>query len=556
MNLRPFSGPSLSVASVAVLAGLLLPGAAQASPPPAAADPCSSLRVADFSGVGDGAAPTKVMFGTLVRDMEVSDREAWQNSRRSRAMGAGIPDDITRIPDHCLVEGYVNPHIHFEMRLPEPENWNGKFLLHACDGWCGKISSDATMAGLIRNYATLTHNGGHWGEHPFDGIWAIDNVQARIDFGYRANHVLPMAARAIIEKYYGNQPKRSYVTGCSKGGQAGVMAALRYPDDFDGVIARGPTVDYTKVNILRCAGIEKTVFDESGQPRMMARKVPMLQKAVMDYCDEKDGLKDRLISDPRKCDFDPATIQCGQPGVGPNCLTEAEVQIVRELYAPIRNSEGERIYPGTSLGSESGWPAWIFPIAGNPPIHGTKTTYAEQCGGDFLRYLAFRDSPGPGWDWRSEFDWERDKHLLPDMGSLWDATNPDLREFRDSGGKMIVVHGWADPSIPADASIDWYEDVSAFMGGRDQVVDFARLFLLPGVEHCDGGPGPEDFDALAMLEKWVEEGEAPDSMLTKRMEDGELVRTRPVYPYPLEAVYEGSGSIDDASNFRAHDPRE
>lgn len=528
---------------------------AAASPPPAAADSCSALRIVDFSGIGDGAAPTKVMYGTQQQNIEISTQQAWQNSRRSRAMAAGIPEGITKLPDHCLVEGYVNPHIQFELRLPEPENWNGKFLLVACDGWCGKISTDATMAGLIRNYATMTHNGGHWGEHPFDGIWASDNVQARVDFGYRANHVLPIAAKAIIEQYYGSLPEYSYLTGCSKGGQAGVMAALRFPDDFDGVLSRGPTIDYTKVNILRCTALDKAVFDDEGNPKMYATKVSMLQSAVMEYCDEKDGLRDRQISDPRKCDFDPAMIQCEEGKARENCLTAQEVEVVRNIYSPVRNAKGEQLYAGTPLGSESAWPAWALPVNGAVPIHGKQLTYAQQCGGDFLRYLAFRDSPGPGWDWRSEFDWERDKHLLSDMGILWDAGNPDLREFRDSGGKIIITHGWADASIPAEASIEWYDDVSAFMGGYDKAAEFARLFLLPGVEHCDGGPGPEDFDALDLLEKWVEEGDAPDVLATKRTEDGEVVRTRPVFPYPLETVYKGRGDIDKAENFKSKAPR-
>lgn len=534
---------------------LLLSLGAAASPPPPADDPCSTLRIKDFSEVGNGAAPTKVMSGAMQESVEVSQQQAWQNARRGRAMAAGIPDNITTLPDHCLVEGYVNPHIRFEMRLPIAENWNGKYLLVACDGWCGKISQDATMAGVIRDYATMTTNGGHWGEHPFDGIWASDNTQAKIDFGYRANHVLPMAAKAILKEFYGEHPKYSYIAGCSKGGQAGVMSALRYPNDFDGVLSRGPTIDYTGVNVLRCAGLDKAVFDDNGKPRMQATKVPMLQRAVMDYCDETDGLKDRQISDPRKCDFDPASIQCGTGNVGPNCLTAEEVDIVKAIYAPIKNASGEQLYPGTPFGSESSWPAWVFPVPGAAPIHGDKMTYAQQCGGDFLRYMAFRDSPGPGWDWRKEFNYERDSHLLYDIGQLWDATDPDLTEFRDNGGKMIVVHGWADSSIPANASIEWYDDVSKFTGGYDKTAEFARMFLLPGVEHCDGGPGPEDFDALELLEKWVEKGEAPDSMETRRIEDGELVRTRPVYPYPTETVYKGRGDIDSAESFKPRSPR-
>ncbi|MBL4639253.1 MAG: tannase/feruloyl esterase family alpha/beta hydrolase [Kordiimonadaceae bacterium] len=501
----------------------------------------------DFSKISNGDAATKVMSGTLIKGVELTPAEARQISRRGMVMGAPFSATSKRLPDHCLVMGYVSPHIKFELRLPTPENWNNKFLLTACDGFCGKAPSDAPMAGVARNYAAMSTDGGHWGEHPFDGVWAKDNMQARIDFAYRANHVLLMAAKAITKAYYGVQQKYSYMTGCSKGGHAGVMSAQRYPNDFDGIIARDPTINYTKVNVLRCGDTTLAVYDKEWNVLLDASKTPLIQQAVMDYCDDKDGLKDGLISDPRKCDFDPKTIQCGQPGVGPDCLTATETQALIDLYSPILDENGKEIYAGQPLGSEMAWPAWALPTSADDKIYAYKA-YTE-----YLKYFAFRKAPGIDFDPR-DFDYNRDKGQLADMSHVFDADNPDMRDFRDSGNKLMVLHGWADPAVPPNATIEWYEMVSNTMGGRDQIHDYMRLFLMPGLNHCDGGVGPETFEALSLLEDWVENGNAPDMMMTNKLFQGEVERTRPVYPYPLEAKYKGRGSIDDAKNFEPFDP--
>ncbi len=529
---------------------LAFSGHAEASPPPPVTDDCSRLRIVDFTAVGNGEAATKVLTGDRVAESALTGGELWQTARRARVMGVPVAEDKeARLPAHCTVTGYVNPHIKFELRLPEPQNWNGRFLLTACDGFCGKVPSDAPKAGVLRNYATMSTDGGHLSEHPFDGVWAKDNLQARIDFGHRANHVLLMAAKAIIKEYYGEEQKYSYLTGCSKGGQAGVMAASRYPNDFDGIVSRDPTINYSKVNILRCGDTAKAVYGDNGEVLLDSSKTVLIQKAVMAHCDGKDGLEDGMISDPRKCDFDPKQIQCGQPGVGPDCLTETEATALRDLYSPVTDSKGNYLYAGQVYGSEMAWPAWALPLPGDEePI------YALRAARDYLKYLAFEEAPPVGYDWKS-FDWERDHETLNELAPLYDADDPDLREFEKSGAKLMVIHGWADPAVPPAATIEWYDQVSEFFGGRDNVVDFARLFLLPGNHHCDGGVGPDTYDALDLMVRWVEKGKAPESMLTTKYYDGEVERSRPVYPYPLEAQYKGIGDINDARNFRPHDPR-
>ena len=533
----------------AILTGLhlSLSTGALASPPPPVVDDCSALRVMDFSRIGGGDAATKIMKGELQGSVTLSDKDIKQVSRRAQVMGAPFSKDNATLPENCYVEGYVNPHIKFKLRLPAPEAWNGRFLLTACDGFCGKAPDDAPIAGMSRGYAAMSTDGGHWGEHPFDAIWAKDNVQARIDFAYRTNHVLLMAAKAIIKEYYGEEQAYSYMTGCSKGGHAGVMSAQRYPDDYDGIIARDPTINYTKVNLLRCGDTAKAVYDDEGNILLDASKTPLIQRAVMEYCDPKDGLKDGMISDARTCDFDPILITCGQPGVGPNCLTETEAQALRDLYSPLLDEHGNEIYGGQAYGSEMAWPAWAL------PVDNTEKIYAWKAYTEYLKYMAYRKSPMPNYDYK-DFDYNRDKAGLEDMSHVFDADNPNLEGLAKSGNKLMVLHGWADPAVPATASIEWYERVLRTMGGRENVVDYARMFLLPGNHHCDGGVGPDTFDALALLVDWVENGKAPSELMTTKVYEGEVERSRPVYPYPLVAKYKGRGSIDEAKNFKPHDP--
>jgi len=510
--------------------------------------PCEAMAQKDLTRLAGGKAPTKVLTATSEAASVLDNTDAGRVYIESRVLSAPAPG--VALPSHCLLKGYINPNIQFELRLPDKGQWNGKLLYVACNGFCGRVDKYAVFAGLGRNYATLTTDGGHFGGSSFDGVWAINNMQARVDFGYRATHQAALSGKAMIALYYGAAPKYAYISGCSKGGQAGVMAAQRYPDDFDGVIARGPTIDYTGVNILHCAKNAKAVYNADGSLNIDVSKHKLIMNAVMTYCDPKDGLKDGLISDPRKCDFDPALIACKDGQAGGNCLTPAEVRAVREIYSPVRNKAGQAIYPATSFGSEDGWDKWILPANRDHKV------LAWRAASGYLQQIAFEQAPPADFDWYS-FDAEADSDKLIAVSSLMDVKNPDFSAFRDAGGKMIVVHGWSDEAIPATASIAWYDGVSAYMGGRDKVAQFARLFLLPGVQHCGSdGVGPSTFDALVALENWVEHGIAPDSLMTTReTAAGAKTRTRPVYAYPVEARYKGRGSLDEAANFAPFDPR-
>lgn len=511
---------------------------------------CEALRQQSFLAVADGEAATMILQSDHVASMSLDAPQQAAVYRGSRLMGAPERAPGDGLPAHCHIRGYITPHVQFEMRLPVPGDWNGKFLLGACNGFCGRVDAYVAHVGILRGYAAMTTDGGHVGDSAFDSIWARNNMQARIDFAHRANHVAAQAARAVIEAYYAQAPRRAYITGCSKGGHAGVMAAQRYPGDFDGIIARGPTIDYTGVNLLHLGQRMRAVYADDGSVILGAHRHRLIMDAVVAQCDTADGLADGLISNPAGCDFDAGALQCARGQSGDACLNAAEVDALRRIYAPVRDARGNEIYPGTDPGSELAWLNWGLP---RDPEHRVRGLLALS---GYLNGFAFERAPPPDYDWRM-FDWDRDRDRLAQVASFMDATHPDLRPFRDAGGKMIVLHGWSDEAVPASATIKWYEEVSAFMGGRERVQEFARLFLLPGVNHCDAdGVGPSTYEALAALERWVEEGVAPDSLLTlQETLDGPVTRTRPVYPYPAQPRYRGEGSIDDAGSFVPYTPQ-
>lgn len=505
---------------------------------------CMSLRFDDFSKLERGEAATNVIESSFIKGYTMNATESEWAYKHSRLMGAPIPKSQTSLPDHCLVRGYVTPTIRFELRLPSRALWNQKYLLNACMGFCGDVSPYPPMAGIVRHYATMSHDGGHTA-YGFDGKWARNNEQLKIDFAYRANHVVAVAAKVIIEKFYHSQPQYSFITGCSKGGHAGVMAAKRYPNDFDGVIARGPTVNYTDVNLVNCMDNARAVLNDRNEPILSSSEIPMIAGAVMAACDHKDGVIDGVINDPRLCDFDPQTLAC-DPGQVTNCLSSQQVNAVKALYAPSKNAQGEVIYGGLPYGSEPEWVGWVTPL-----LEQLKP-FAYYAATEYLKYIAYPEALDVDYDWR-DFSYQDEKQNLQEVSQLIDADDPDLREFKKSGGKMIVLHGWADAAIPAYATIDWYENVDAFMQSHDhEVRDFARLFLLPGVIHCGiDGPGNATFDAISALEAWIIGGVAPDSLLTqKENTQGAVIRAQPVYPYPLQAIYDGKGDPTKASSYR------
>lgn len=451
------------------------------------------------------------------------------------------------LPEYCRVQGRVDTEINFELRLPT--QWNGKFLFQGVGGLAGVITppSAGIDGGLPRGYAEVTTDTGHQAQaRPdlttplWDGSWAFNNVERQINWGHRAIHVVSAAAKGITQGYYGQPPRLSYFIGCSGGGRQAVMTAERYPMDFNGVIAGAPWLTPT-LQVVMWTWAAHALSETPVPPD----KLRLVARTVLAECDGRDGLIDGLISDPRRCRFDPNKLKC-QAGDGPGCLTEDQVETLLKIYSGPVTSGGEQLFPGFLPGLEDGWlapaPGAIAAIVNDQGGYtGTGLLLARE----FLRGFAF----GPTYDWLT-FDFDGDPPLLDAVGDIVNV-GPDLSAFEAAGGKMIIYHGWHDPRLSPWWSILYRDAVIRALGGNIHRTDgFLGLFMVPGMLHCAGGPGPNTFDRLTALEKWVEHGIEPDTIVaTHRNAAGVIDRTRPLCPYPQVAVYNGTGSIDDAGSF-------
>ena len=458
------------------------------------------------------------------------------------------------LPEYCRVLGYVRPAINFELRMPTRE-WNGKLYMAGCGGFCGSVDTDndgfanAINYGLARNYAAVTMDSGHWGMSVFDGRWAYNNRVAENDFGWRAVTETARVAKALVKTHYGTEQKKAYFAGCSTGGRMANMEARKFPNDFDGIISGAPAFNQTGLATFQTWLVQANTGPD-GNDVLSKHKVSLIRDRVYEACDAKDGLKDGLIDDPRACNFKPASLRC-RTGDAADCLSAAEVGVLEKWYAGAHDSKGKQLYPGgVPLGSEPFWPLW--------------PTGLDKGGGrliprfitDFLRYAAFLDDPGESYS-AAKFDFDTDPQRLATMAAIYNSTDPDLSAFKARGGKLLMYHGWADPIVPPQLTVDYYEAVETKMGGREATQGFLRLFMIPGFDHCgwQTGPGITElgFDPLTALENWVEKGEAPASLLaTKQDNDGKTVWTRPLCPYPQKAKYKG-GDASVATNFACSD---
>ncbi|HEY6345480.1 MAG TPA: tannase/feruloyl esterase family alpha/beta hydrolase [Bryobacteraceae bacterium] len=448
------------------------------------------------------------------------------------------------VPAFCRVAGVITPEIKFELWMPA--QWNHKFMEVGNGGLAGTVNYAAMVDRLLRGDASSSTDTGHTADS--DGHWAQGHMERVIDFAFRAVHATAQADKAIIRAFYGAAPERSYFSGCSQGGQEALTEAQRYPEDFDGIIAGDPANFWT--HLYMGGHLWITQIMQSGY--IPAAKTQILGDAVVKACDAIDGIKDGILNDPRKCHFDPSALLC-KAGDAPDCLTAAQVESVRKIYQGARTAEGDQIFPGILPGGEAGRGGWSTWITGADRGGGSHTTL----GMPFLRFVAFEN---PDWDYRS-FRWDRQEGIDSDvefidqkLGPLFNNVNPDLSAFRAHGGKLIQYHGYSDPDISPLNSIDYYESVVRFSarGGASGLADtkrFYRLFMVPGMYHCNGGPGPNTFDAVKALEDWVERGAAPERIVAAHSTNGTVDRSRPLCPFPQEAQWKGSGTTDRAENF-------
>ncbi|HXB67332.1 MAG TPA: tannase/feruloyl esterase family alpha/beta hydrolase [Candidatus Acidoferrales bacterium] len=440
-------------------------------------------------------------------------------------------------PAHCRVLAVLTPssdsHIEMELWLPA-SGWNGKFEAVGNGGWAGSINAGGMAAALREGYATASTDTGHKSSETPGGSFALGHPEKLIDYGYRAVHEMTLRSRELMAAFYGREARLSYWNGCSNGGRQGLMEAQRYPEDFDGIVAGAPAANWSG-RALSSLWVAQAVHKDDTS-YIPPAKYPLLHNAVLQACDALDGVKDGTLEDPVRCRFDPAVLRC-QDIDGPGCLTSGQVEAARKIYAAAWNSAKQEFYPGLEPGSELGWATY----GGLRPF---------SIGEDFFRFVVFQD---PAWSYRS-LNVDSDVALAGRMDhGVINALDPNLRAFLAHGGKLIQYHGWSDPQIPPLHSVQYYDSVVNAMGGTvggaGKVQEWYRLFMVPGMQHCGGGSGPNLFNAMAALERWREAGEAPEKLVAWRVANNQVEMTRPLCPYPLVAHYKGVGSTNDARNF-------
>jgi tannase/feruloyl esterase len=446
---------------------------------------------------------------------------------------AGPPPPVAYkdLPAFCRVAATLKPtsdsDIKMEVWLPA-SGWNRKFQAVGNGGWAGVISYSALAEALHDGYATSSTDTGHVGA---TGSFVTGHPEKLVDFGYRAVHEMTLKAKSVIDAFYGAAPRMSYWNGCSTGGRQGLKEAQRFPDDYDGIVAGAAANPRTHLSSWQI-WLAQGVLDPHNY--IPPSKYPIIHKAVLEACDASDGAKDGLLEDPTRCHFDPKTIEC-KAGDEPTCLTAGQVEAAKRMYTAPRNPRtNQPVYFNVEPGSELGWSM----LARGPEPFSAAT--------DQFRYVVFKN---PDWDWHT-LNLDSDVALADKIDNdTINAADPNIKAFLAHGGKLLMYHGWADPGVPPLASVSYYKTAVDTLGGEAKTSDSIRLFMVPGMGHCGGGEGPNNFNMMSAMTGWREDGHTPERIVAAHRTAGKVDRTRPLCAYPQVARYKGTGSIDEAENF-------
>jgi len=460
------------------------------------------------------------------------------------------PQTLTGLPQFCRVAGFRTPtsdsHISFEVWVPD-SGWNLKYLQVGCGGFCGSIQYGSLADALRRGYATAATDDGHQGG---DASWAVGHPEKVVDFGYRALKETTDVAKAIIMAFKSNSPRRSYFVGCSDGGREALMEAQRYPRDFDGIIAGSPANYWTHLFTGFVWDWKALAATSSGD--LSQADLTVVSKAMLAQCVGQDGglSTDQYLNNPLACRFNPEKLS----------LPQDKIAAIKKIF-----SGPPGIFPGYRVGGDeasdpANWPAWLTD-SGNP-ANGAQ----EFFGDNFFKYMVF---PNSGWT-KDTFSIAQNAHEADArVGAILNSIDPNLRPFKSHGGKLIQYAGWGDTAISPESDIDYHNAVSRELGPHEDVQDFYRLFMVPGMAHCGGGPGANAFgqgfgipspnpsdpavDIQAALDRWVEDSHAPDKIIaTKFVNDDPtqgIAFQRPLCPFPQIAKYNGTGSTTNAASF-------
>ena len=469
----------------------------------------------------------------------------------------GDPNFYKRLPAFCRVTAEAKPtadsDIKIEVWLPST-GWNGKFRGQGNGGFAGEIDYHALALAVLQGYASAATDTGHAADGT-NATWALGHPEKIVDFAYRAIHEMTVIGKATTKAFYGDATQHAYFANCSNGGRQALMEAQRYPEDYDGILAGAPANYWTHLLAGAIYDAQTTTLDPASY--IPSSKIPAIAKAVIDKCDAQDGVTDGVLNDPRQCHFDPAVLLC-KAADSDACLTEPQVTALKKLYEGAHDSNGKEIFPGFLPGGEGGGGGWPLWITGTAP--GKSLLFAF--GGGYFSDMVYEQ---PDWDYKKANLDEAVAASDKTFATVLNATETNLKPFESRGGKLIIYHGWNDAAISALNTIHYYEAVQDKMG-KQEADSFLRLFMVPGMQHCGGGPGPDVFgqsgfstpndtqhNIYLALEQWVEKGLAPSTVIATKLPGGSGpgpgVMTRPLCAYPEVAKYKGSGDTNDAANF-------
>ena len=445
---------------------------------------------------------------------------------------AGQPNVFTRVPQFCRVTATLTPSsdsdIKVEVWLPA-SGWNGKFQAVGNGGWNGSIPYASLANAVIGGYATAATDTGHVGN---TAAFALGHPEKLIDFGYRAVHEMTVKAKSIIDSFYGSAPTLSIFNGCSQGGRQGITAAVRYPTDFDGVVVGAPAVNFVHLHAGRVA-LNRSV-PATPASVIPASKYPLINQAVLAACDARDGVSDGVLENPGACAFDPKVLQCSGESDNGACLTPAQVESASRMYAGAKHpTTNASVLPGLAPGAELGWGV----LGGTQPLSLAVDTF---------KHVFMKDKSWEASRFNPAID--IDLAMASDPDDTLGSTNADLRPFFARGGKLLMYHGWSDPQVTPYNTINFFYKVLETTGGAG-VGTSIQLYMVPGMNHCQGGPGTDIFNKVGPLEEWIKTGSAPARIEAAHMSNGVIDRTRPLCPLGQVAQWNGTGSTNEAANF-------
>jgi Tannase and feruloyl esterase len=530
--------------SGSLLLSSALTGAANAQNEPTSSDSCERLAKSEFPKASITTAKA-IGAGAFVGPPQAFT-------------GADMSAFYKKLPAFCRVVVKATPtadsDITVEVWMPLT-GWNGKLQGLGNGGFAGIIDYVEVGAAITKGYAATATDAGHTGS-PIDASWALGHPEKVIDFGHRGIHEMTRVAKLAVQQFYGSAPKHSYFAGCSDGGREALMEAQRYPDDYDGILAGAPANYWTA--LLSTSVVDTQALTETPASFIPQAKIPVISNAVLAACDKLDGVADGILNDPRQCHFDPASIECKAGEESDKCLTAPQVTALKRVYAGLQDAHGQTIFPGYLPGAEEGGGGWGMWITGPAPARSLMAFFG-------IGYYSNMVYEKTDWTYKSFAMDSGMQAAKTKTSAALDAVNPDLTPFRSRGGKLILYHGWNDPAIPAINTINYYEDVVAKVG-RANADSFARLYMVPGMQHCGGGPGADTFgtsgswpandpqhNIRVALETWVEKGTAPATIIASKTVEGNSqgipTMTRPLCVYPQAAKYKDSGDTNSADSF-------